>query len=333
MLRLVSGANVNNWTGDTTLFNGTVRVEGAGGEVIPNGAGKGNVIINGDSTFAGTNSILDLFAKTETINGLSSAGDLTKVFVTNSAVGTGTLILGDNNAAGSFGGVIQNGTTPATMITAITKIGTGTQVFSGANTYTGLTTVNAGTLQVNGSHAGSYKVGTGGTLGGTGTITPSAGNQITVDTDGVIAPGASIGVLKLDGLNTSATLLAMGNGGDFLFELNSILASDQIALINGAAGDIAFNNSTINFSVLGPLSPGLHTLFTADVAGAYSGITTDGGGNILTGLTIGTGLGAYPGSALQVSGNNIVLNVVPEPGTALLFGLAGLALCTVRRKR
>jgi autotransporter-associated beta strand protein len=41
----------NNWTGDTTIGSGTVKIGGTG-EVIPNGAAAGNVILLGDAVDA-----------------------------------------------------------------------------------------------------------------------------------------------------------------------------------------------------------------------------------------------------------------------------------------
>jgi hypothetical protein len=68
----------------------------------------------------------------------------------------------------------------------------------------------------------------------------------------------------------------------------------------------------------GALAPGAYTLFTADISNAYSGLIEDPRGIILAGLSIGTGLSTYPGSALQEVGDDILLNVVPEPATDVL---------------
>jgi len=54
-----------------------------------------------------------------------------------------------NSGGGTFGGIIQNGT----GVTALTKTGTGNATLTGANTYTGGTTVNRGTLTLDFSAA------------------------------------------------------------------------------------------------------------------------------------------------------------------------------------
>ena len=97
--------------------------------------------------------------------------------------------------------------------------------------------------------------------------------------------------------------------------------------MNGAANDIVFGGSNvINFTDLssGSLAHGAYTLFTADVANAYSGFGS---------LSIGTGLGAYTGSTLQVVGNNIMLNVVPEPTTWALLAFSLTTVMVMRRRR
>ncbi len=52
----------------------------------------------------------------------------------------------------------------------LTKVGSGTLVLKGNNTYAGLTDVQQGQLMVNGSLAGLVAVDSGGTLGGTGSL-------------------------------------------------------------------------------------------------------------------------------------------------------------------
>src|SRR5581483_12528451 len=151
--------------------------------------------------------------------------------------------------------------------------------------------------------AGLFQVPSGQTLAGYGTVK----GAVTLGAGSTLAPGNTIGTLTMDGTGVTAPDLSINSAANLNFELNNSLLADQVALIHGAAGDIAFNNNTINFSDLsgGTLASGAYTLFSADVAGAYSGLTTDGSGNITSGLSIGTGLSAYPGSSLQEVGNNI----------------------------
>ena len=169
--------------------------------------------------------------------------------------GTGSTLTA--NGAFSGAGSISLDTTPQA----------GTVVFGGNNTYTGTTQVNGGTLRVNGTHtgAGSYTVAANATLGGTGTITPSAGSSITVQSGGFFAPGsAGIGTLSVDGSATLSPVLTL-DGATLNFELNNTGQSDRVALIGGAANDISLNGALINFSDLtvpvGGLTGGDYTLF------------------------------------------------------------------------
>jgi fibronectin-binding autotransporter adhesin len=84
----------------------------------------------------------------------------TGIVVENGSSGSGnliTLITGNTNNNGVFSGQIV--TAPGGGRIALTKIGTGTQTLSGANTYDGPTTISAGTLQIGGAGSlgsGSY---------------------------------------------------------------------------------------------------------------------------------------------------------------------------------
>ena len=70
----------------------------------------------------------------------------------------------------------------------------GTLRLKGANTYRGGTSVNGGFLAVDGSIASAATVNKGGRLGGTGSI-----GSLVVNDGGVVAPGNSVGTLKVTG--------------------------------------------------------------------------------------------------------------------------------------
>jgi len=82
----------NNYSGNTNINAGTVRLGAS--EVIPHGAGKGNVNVDGT---------LDLAAKNETINGLSGSGT-----VTNRGGPSAVLTVGANDASSTFSGTLTD---------------------------------------------------------------------------------------------------------------------------------------------------------------------------------------------------------------------------------
>ena len=158
---------------------------------------------NGNSlllTSGGTIQILSSLTATnatETINAPLVIEGANYTFANNSANGTGAgagtlniggqvssgvsgaivlALSGTNTNANTIRGNIINGS--ATTL-AITKSGTGTWTLSGANSYTGTTTLNSGTLNLNSSGA----VGTGQFAINGGTIDNTSGTAITGQTN------------------------------------------------------------------------------------------------------------------------------------------------------
>ena len=84
-------------------------------------------------------------------------------------------------------------------------------ILSAANTYTGPTSVNEGTLRVNGSTAAAsaLSVASTATLGGSGTVS----GAITVDSGGTLAPGNSVGTLTAGSAAINGTLAIELDGG------------------------------------------------------------------------------------------------------------------------
>jgi autotransporter-associated beta strand protein len=130
-------ANTLTYSGDTIIDAGILILNG--NARLPFGAGKGNLVINAGQ--------FEMNGRDMSINGLYGAGNI------QNRTNTRTLTLGNANANGNFSGVVSNtGGGSSTQLLNVTKVGTGTQVFSGFNTYGGLTNVQAGTL-VMASHA------------------------------------------------------------------------------------------------------------------------------------------------------------------------------------
>ena len=267
-----------------------------------------------------------------------------------SATNSRTLNLDGTSIGNQITGAISDGT--SATVTAVTKSNSGLWTLSGTNTYSGLTSVTAGTLLVNnptgsGTGTGAVSVAAGAFLGGTGTIAPTGANGINVT--GVLLPGGSvIGNMTLDLASTTGTV-AMITGSGFNFNLgaaNALISSitlnssDLLTLAGASASDFAFNSNAIDF--LGTGEAGFYKLFNTSIddASTWTGLTFDGTtGEISSGLTLTNLAGGLTGSLLVGTASNggttgdIYLQVaaIPEPSTALLGALGLLAL--LRRKR
>ena len=112
------------------------------------------------------------------------------------SLGSSLLTVGFLNTSTTFSGVLFDDSNPNVGFLAdgqLTKEGTGGLTLAGSNTYSGVTTINAGTLVVNGSLAGGVQVNTGAALKGSGSI----GGSVTVAPGGLVAPGNSPGTLTI----------------------------------------------------------------------------------------------------------------------------------------
>jgi autotransporter-associated beta strand protein len=196
----------------------------------------------------------------------------------------------------------------------LVKSGAGRLALSGTSTFTGGTTVNAGTLLVNGTIPGPVTVNAGATLGGTGTVT----GPVTVNAGGTLAAGLSPGVT-----NTGNLVLA----GIFLVE------------IEGATLGTQYDNTNVTGTVT--IAGGTLTLAGAyvPVAGDSFTIIANDGADAVTGTFAGLAEGAtlaFNGATLGISyvggtGNDVVLTALaagpPVPIPALSgWGLLMLAL-------
>jgi autotransporter-associated beta strand protein len=203
----------NSYTGATAITAGTLTL------------GIANAIPSGSSVT--NNGTLNMNNNNDTIDGLSGSGIVT-------ASGTITLTVGANNSGGNFSGVIQN--TTGTL--SLTKTGSGTQILSGPNTYTGNTTNNGGNLLINGSIIGNVIVNSGAANGGSGTISGS----VTVKSGGHTHPNGGVA-------NTIAGNLTYNSGTEADFDLNTNAAgsgNDQIILSGGSS---VLNCSNVNVGI------------------------------------------------------------------------------------
>ncbi len=121
------------------------------------------------------------------VSGSAAATIQTGFFLINATGKTGTFNVGLTGAVGpdlTISGVIADysGATGLPLI----KTGAGTLAFSAANTYSGTTEVNGGTLLVNGSIQNStVTIKETATLGGTGSVA----GTVTIQSGAIVAPG------------------------------------------------------------------------------------------------------------------------------------------------
>lgn len=129
---------------------------------------------------------------------------------------------------GSGDTLISGNVSNSTGASTVTKSGSGTLITTGALSYSGETTITAGTLLVNGTLGSSNAVVavTGGTLGGTGTI----GRATTIHQDGTLAPGVTSDAAGTLTVNRNLTL-----NGTAAFDL--IDAENHDVLLFNAANE------------------------------------------------------------------------------------------------
>ena len=237
--------------------------------------------------------------------------------------GTGNLLISGaiaNYNPLSLAGVANT----STGANALTKSGTGTLTLSGNNTYTGLTTVSAGKLLINGTNTGgSYSIASGATFGGTGTIDLSATNGSVTIGNGSFLEASSADALTFT-LGTGALNVsgALANASPSMF---FTLGTPGVTVISSSSTNIGsgvLEFADLSFTAGSGFGAGTYTLFTSIVG--TMGVNLTG--------TVG-GLDA----TISQSGNDIILttvSAVPEPSTyAAMAGVGVLGVALLRRRR
>ena len=231
---------------------------------------------------------------------------------------------------------VLSGTISGTVRNDLLKTGNGELILTGNNTYSGATLITDGTLRMNGSATNSFltDVRDGGTLGGSGTV---AGVQ--VESNGTIAPGDFRGNASI--LNT-ADLAFTGAGAKLAIELGGTTAGGNAPAGHdrvNVTGGVTLAGAQLNGSLINGFTAAATDLFFiiindgADpVQGAFAqGALVTIGAQLFSISYTGNFTGT-PATSTFTGGNDVVLRVVPEPGTAtlLLLGMLGFGF---RRRR
>jgi autotransporter-associated beta strand protein len=263
---LILSGGTNTWTGGLDISNGVVQIN------HPNALNASGVnIITNDAT-------LRLNGNSVVIAGLSDGANGGGV-VENNALGTNATLTISNSANFTYAGTLIDGGTGSGSL-GIVKTNTGTLTLSGANTYSGETIINQGTLLLGSATALGSTVG--------GTVINSGG---TLDLNGQTIAGENITSIRGAGVGGSGALVN-SSGTPASFSGGIAFASDTTL---GGSG---------NYTLSGVLSG------TGTVTKSGSGKITLTGANTYTGSTIISGgvLNVQHGSALGSTGNGTTVN-------------------------
>ncbi|HFK3040207.1 TPA: autotransporter-associated beta strand repeat-containing protein [Salmonella enterica subsp. enterica serovar Meleagridis] len=307
----------NTYTGGTTISDGTLianNVEALGtGNVTDNATLELNTGGDFNNNISGSGQVVKSGDKTLTLSGANS-------YTGGTTISGGTLVASNVDALGS-GDVTDNATLELNTggdfdnaiggTGSVVKSGDKTLTLSGANSYTGGTTISGGTLVASNVEAlgsgdvtdnATLELNTGGdftnNIGGTGSVVKSGDKTLTLSgtnsyTGGTTISGGTLVANNVEALGTgdvtNNATLELNTGGDFD---NAISGSGQVV----KSGD---------------------KTLTLSGANSYSGATTISGGTLIATHVNALGTGAIDNRAsllLDASGQFTVTDLTTESG-------------------
>jgi outer membrane autotransporter protein len=310
--------NAGPGAGDTLALGGSTNSSFDLGQLVATGVSSDGSAINSATQYQGFASYAKTGTSTWTLTG-------TQAVPGNWAISAGTLQLGNGGSTGALDGASgialasgatlafnrsDSGLTISAPIAGGGKVvqqGSGAVTLSGNNSYTGTTTINAGTLQV-GNGAGSGSLGTG-AVSNQGTLVFDRNNTLTVAND-ISGTGALVqqgsGMTVLAGNNNYAGGTSI-NAGTLQIDSDARLGAATGALsLSGGTLQTTANTSTQRQITLGAnggnFSPDAGTtLAIAGVIQGAGGLTQAGAGTtVLTGSNNYAGPTTITAGTLQV---------------------------------
>ncbi|MDI5271231.1 autotransporter-associated beta strand repeat-containing protein, partial [Salmonella enterica subsp. enterica serovar Kentucky] len=359
----LSGAN--SYTGGTTISGGTLvasNVEALGsGDVTDNATLELNTGGDFDNNIGGTGSVVKSGDKTLTLSGANS-------YTGGTTISGGTLVATNVEALGS-GDVTDNAVlelnTGGDFTNAISgsgqvvKSGDKTLTLSGANSYTGGTTISGGTLVASNVEAlgtgditdnATLELNAGGdfanNIGGTGSVVKSGDKTLTLSgsntyTGGTTISGGTLVATNVEALGTgnvtdNATL-ELSTGGDFANNIGGtgsvVKSGDETLTLSGAnsyTGGTTISGGTLvasNVEALGTGDVTDNATLELNTGGDFDNAISGSGQVVKSGdktLTL-SGANSYSG-ATTISGGTLIATHVNALGTGAIDNRASLLL-------
>jgi len=197
-------------------YTGVTTIQAASGTTTALEVNGATDLDLGSSTLV-LNGRMDLWNHHATIGALNGNG----LIFANS--GNRVLTLGANHDSATFSGTFANSTGASGATLGVVKAGTGTQMFTGANTHSGGTTLRAGRISFsNGSAFGNGLVTLGEAGTGTNNLVLFATSAVTITNDVLVSSNAA-GTVTLGTESFSASALNMQYGGTLTLQRDLIL--------------------------------------------------------------------------------------------------------------
>ena len=348
---IISGGNLPGTSGTTTIGVGGITITG-GGTI---GGGGPPVISPGAPAVTPWTIAGGILAISSDANLGNISGTVT--FDGGTLQTTAAVTSSRNLSLKAGGGTIDPDGNDVTLSGSISgagglavddSTGKGIVTVQGNNTYSGGTSVSSGTLLANSANStGSQAVivANGGTLGGNGTVKPSA---VTTGAAVTFASGATLNQsVVTSGLGTSTLTFALSHSGSaptvsvnllqgakFAFDLGASGVNDQVKVTGGFLTLDGQNFSDFTFTTLaGFTGSGTYDLFSTYKSGDLSGLGTTSG--FIDGFAASLSIEHSQDLVLTVTAPpNVDFNAVatPEP-SAWALGLIAIVSTIYLRRR
>ncbi|MGH3580015.1 MAG: beta strand repeat-containing protein, partial [Mycobacterium sp.] len=346
---VLSLTGANTYDGPTTISQSTLVISslgdvngGASPLGLPTTIANGTISLsNGTLQYTGSGHTSDRVLALPTSGTLDASGTGPLKFTSNlqapgANIKTFTLT-GTSASLNEIAGIIPDNS--VSNITNISKTGTGTWALTGANTYTGVTTVGSGTLVINSIanvNGGASSVGAPTTVGngtialginapstlryvGAGSTTDRVINLagsfgVTLDASGsgalvftspLSATGSSSKTLTFTGTSTATNqfqgTIPNTSGGFPIGVLKSGAGTWKFSGTNTYTGGTTVSNGTLLVGSAGALSSGSTLNVLSDTAGGTALVDMSGFSNTVAALNIGGATGADATSTANIA--------------------------------